>query len=131
MAGKSFLTLSSALILSFILFQNPVLSISGEEGAPGVSPGKPISDHSSERGVIGQIRTRDKVIIILSGADGRLYTVKSKEGNILAKDLNSGELNVKFPELKNLVENGLAGDASLRLGNTPDDRILSTEGIKK
>jgi hypothetical protein len=122
MTKRTLLILSSALILFtlFIRLQNPGQSISVEATSAAVAADNAISDQSSEKAVIGQIQTRDKVIIIRSGADGQLYTIKSKDGNLLAADLNAGELNARFPELKEVIQNGLAGDASLRVKNVLD-----------
>ncbi len=74
------------------------------------------ADQIEEGGVIGHIQTRDKTITIRSGSDGPLYTVKSVDGKVLAVDLSLDDLYAEFPDLKEIVENGLAGDdASLRL----------------
>ena len=64
--------------------------------------------------VIGHLKTRDKMITIRTGPDGPLYTVESEDGKILAVDLPAAELSAKFPELKDVVERGIAGeDASI------------------
>ncbi len=134
MTKRTILILSSAMILFtlFIRLQNPGQS-TGEENSAAAAADNAISDQSSGKAVIGQIRTRDNVIIIRSGANGRLYTIKSKGGSILAVDLNAGELNERFPELREVIENGLAGDASLRLKNAPDDKnpVIIIKDIKK
>ena len=73
------------------------------------------SAETSDNPVIGHLQTRNKLITIRTGADGPLYSVKSKEGKILAVDLPATELSARFPELKKVVERGFAGDdASLR-----------------
>lgn len=128
MTRQSSLILSSILLLFFfsIQLQNPGQAFSGEEPPAASAIDNEILDQSSGNGVIGQIQTRNKVIIIRSGADGQIYTVKSKEGDILADDLNAEELNAKFPELKEVVENGLAGDASVRMNNTSDHKVTVT-----
>lgn len=119
---KSLHIFSSALFLFlFILqLQNPGQSVSGEETCATGNTVNSISYHSSGRPIIGQLRTKDKVLIIRSAADGQIYTVKSKEGDTIAVDLNALELDAKFPELKEVVKKGLAGDASLR----SNDRII-------
>jgi hypothetical protein len=67
-------------------------------------------DHSSGRAVIGHLKTRDKVITILTGRGGPLYTVKTADGKVLAEQLPEHELYAKFPDLKEVVDRGLAGN---------------------
>jgi hypothetical protein len=135
MTKKSLFIPSSVPILFFaVLFQlqNPVQAISGEgqRGSDTLSNG--MSDDSSGKVVIGKIHTRDKILIIRSGAHGPLYTVKSRDGDLLAADLNIAELNAKFPELKEIAEKGLAGnDASLSMDNRSDIKIQVMDGIGK
>ena len=66
------------------------------------------SRETSGNYVIGHLKTRDKIITIRTGRDGPLYTVKTKEGNILAVGLMTSEISSKFPELEELVKHGLA-----------------------
>ncbi len=68
------------------------------------------SEQASGGSVIGRLKTRDKFITIRTGADGPLYTVKSKEGKTLAMDIPAAQLSARFPELKDVVERGIAGD---------------------
>lgn len=134
MAKQSLLILYAMLILFILLIQlqNPGKSISGEVATTEGGAGNAISRQSSGNAVIGQVQTRDKVIIIRSGADGQLYTVKSRDGNLLAVDLNAEELDAKFPELKKVLENGLAGhDATLRMNNRLDLKVHVQEGLEK
>jgi hypothetical protein len=71
--------------------------------------------------VIGHLKTKDKLITIRRGADGPLYTVETKDGEILAVNLPAGKLYAEFPELKSLLERGMAvEDASNRLRNKED-----------
>ena len=134
MTKLSFLVSSSILVSLFIFIHlhNPGKSFSGEDQSTADTVGNAISDQSSGEAVIGQIKTRDKVIVIRSGADGQIYTVKSEDGDLLADDLNTEELNKKFPELKEVVENGLAGDASLRMNSWRDHKVnVTIQGVSK
>lgn len=134
MPRYSILFLSSILTLFFLFIQiqYPGNALSGGGKIKAEAASDTISDQSSAHPVLGQIQTRDKVVIIRSGTEGRLYTVKSKDGNILAVDLDIGELDARFPELKEVVENGLAGDdATLRIKDTFDNKILIRYGIGK
>lgn len=68
--------------------------------------------------VIGHLSTRDKFITIRTGPNGPLYTVETKDGKILAENLPAEKLCAEFPELKNVLEQGIAvNDASIRLRN--------------
>lgn len=71
--------------------------------------------------VIGHLEKRDKIITIRTGPDGPLYTVETKDGKILAVNLPAEKLFAEFPELKNVLERGLAiDDATLRSGDMED-----------
>jgi hypothetical protein len=62
---------------------------------------------------IGHLKTRDKVLTIRTGPDGPLYTVKSADGNVLAAGLSPTDLSTRFPELKDMVERGIADWAGI------------------
>ncbi len=88
--------------------------------------------------VVGHLKTRDKLITIRTGNDGPLYTVKSEDGTVLAVDLPPDELSVKFPDLKNVVEGGIADWAGMDLPQrtienpidfAPVERIRTTTTI--
>ena len=53
--------------------------------------------------VIGYLETRDHVVAILAGAEPR-YTVRTKDGKLLAERLSRKELSAKFPALRSVVE---------------------------
>lgn len=130
MLRHTLLILCPILVFLFLLIQ-PRLSFPGEEAQTAGSVNNGISDQTSGDTVIGQIRTKDKVLIIRSGADGRHYTVKSKDGDLLADDLNTAELETSFPELKDVVENGLAGDASVHMNSSLDNKVPVKIEVKK
>lgn len=129
--ARQTLLISCPIIVFLFLFIQPQQSLSGEEAPAAEAVGNEISNQSSGDPVIGQIRTKDKVLIIRSGAEGRNYTVKSKDGDLLADDLNTGELEARFPELKDVIENGLAGDASVHMNNVPDKKVPVKIEIKR
>jgi hypothetical protein len=58
--------------------------------------------------VIGRLETRDQVIMITAGPDGPLYTIKSKEGQLVALNLSGKELAIRFPALHETMEKSLA-----------------------
>jgi len=68
--------------------------------------------------VIGHLRTKNKFITIQTGPNGPLYTVEAKDGKILAVNLPAEKLYAEFPELRKVLEQGIAiDDASIRLRN--------------
>ena len=68
----------------------------------------PRTAHQNPGPVVVQLKTRDKLIAIRTGTNGPLYTVTSNDGQTLAVDLPATELSAKFPELKAVVERGVA-----------------------
>jgi len=75
----------------------------------------PNAAQHSDGPIVGHLKTRDKLITMRSGSDGPLYTVKSEDGTVLAVDLAGEDLSAKFPELKNVVERGIADWAGMDL----------------
>jgi hypothetical protein len=74
---------------------------------------------SPEDVVIGHLQSRDKIVTISRGTKGSVYTVKTKDGKILASKLNEKDFEDKYPVLFNQVTYGLAGnDASMRKPTT-------------
>jgi hypothetical protein len=69
----------------------------------------------AEKGnVIGHLQTRDKIVTILRSEKGTVYTVKTKDGKILAENLSEQSLETKYPTVFRQMKNGLAGnDATL------------------
>lgn len=69
--------------------------------------------------VIGHLKKRDRVITISKGPDGPLYSVKTENGRTLAVNLSAEKLYAEFPDLKSVIEKGMAvDDAAYR----PDKR---------
>jgi len=64
--------------------------------------------------VLGYLNTKDYRITITLGSDEPLYTISAQNGNVLARDLVLLELSVRFPELQQVVETGMA-DLDARL----------------
>ncbi len=80
-----------------------------------LSPNKAQDAAAAEQVVIGHLKTMDKSITIHVGPNGPFYTVTSQSGEVLAVNLSTGELSEKFPELKKLVEKGIANWAGIDL----------------
>ena len=58
--------------------------------------------------VVCYLKTRDKIITIRCGAHGPLYTVKGHNGEMLAENISASQIRARFPELRGIVEDGLA-----------------------
>ena len=77
-----------------------------------------ISEDTSGYPVIGYLKKRDRVITIKKGPGGPLYTVETKDGKILGANLPADILCAEFPDLKSLIEKGMAvEDAAYRQVN--------------
>jgi len=79
------------------------------------SQNKELSSMDSKYPVIGQFRTKDKLILISTGPTCPLYTLKSSDGQVLAIDLPADKFTAKFPEVKDLIEQGIAKLGRYRL----------------
>ena len=73
--------------------------------------------------VIGFLKTNEHTITLQIGPnDQPLYTVRTHSGRMIADSMPETELVAKWPQLKTLIEEGIADDASLNLdddGNVP------------
>ena len=69
---------------------------------------EPAEGKQSKGSVIGSLKTRDQVITITAGPDGPLYTIKSKEGGLIAINISGEELASRFPDLHEKMEKSLA-----------------------
>ena len=58
--------------------------------------------------VIVSLETRNDVVSIMSGYEGAVYTVTTKEGKILGKHLSEQELQVKLPEIYHFLKTSYA-----------------------
>ena len=59
--------------------------------------------------VIGQFEKRDRIVTVLSGSQGRKYTVKSRDGKVLAEEISEKELLAAHPDLHRFVKSAMAG----------------------
>ncbi len=65
---------------------------------------------------IGQLETRDYLIVIHSSPAGILYTIKTHEGEIIAQQLSEQLLATRYPQLHESLQRGIADPAE----ETPD-----------
>ena len=62
--------------------------------------------------VIVRLETRDEMVTAMVGADGPVYTVRTKEGRILGQRLSEQELQVRLPHIYRLLrESYVEGNA--------------------
>jgi hypothetical protein len=72
-----------------------------------------VSAVAEEPSTLGFVETNSSVIEMQAGESGR-YTVRTKDGKVLARTVSPSQLQAQFPELHQLVRYGFA-DASLNL----------------
>ena len=65
--------------------------------------------------VIVSLETRNEVVSIMSGYEEPIYTVTTKEGSILGKQLSEQELQVKLPNIYHFVKTSYADDEKGRV----------------
>jgi len=60
--------------------------------------------------VIIYLETRNEVVSIMSGYEGPVYTVTTRDGGILGKHLSEQELQVKLPNIYHFLKTSYADD---------------------
>lgn len=65
--------------------------------------------------VIMMLQTRDHLLTIYSRDEDRLYSVGTKDGIALSEKITSTELKARFPELHEIVTDGVAVDSPMHL----------------
>jgi len=89
------------------------LSITARSFAQDENKKPQVTDKNSV--VFGYLQSRDRIVTISRGPKGTFYTIKNKNGKILAEDISEKELKEKYPSVYSQVKYGLAGnDATLR-----------------
>jgi hypothetical protein len=58
--------------------------------------------------VIVKLETRNEVVSIISGHEGLIYTVTTKDGRILGQNLYEQELQSKLPDIYHLLKKSYA-----------------------
>ena len=66
---------------------------------------------SGDHVVIGYLEKRDRVITIKAGPHGTLYSVATKDGEVLFENLSAEQLKAEAPEIHDLLETGIARSA--------------------
>jgi hypothetical protein len=77
---------------------------------------------TSDYPVIGYIEKRDRTITIKAGPRGTLYSVATKDGKVLCKNLSEEQLRAEAPELHEFIKTAGAGSAG-KNGAAIDARV--------
>ncbi len=59
--------------------------------------------------VIVHLETRSEVTTIMSGPNGRLYTVRARDGRTLEEEISEQQLRASFPAVYELLKTSYAG----------------------
>ena len=65
--------------------------------------------------VIGYLEKRNYTITIKSGPQGTIYSIATKDGNIVHENVSAEQLKAKAPELYEAVKTGFANDARIQM----------------
>ena len=60
--------------------------------------------------VIVSLETRNEVVSIMSGYEGPVYTVTTRDGRIVGENLSDNELQVKLPNIYHFLKTSYADD---------------------
>ena len=72
------------------------------------------SASTDEDMLIGYLEKHGQVIAIYAGDEGPLYTIKTKDGEVIAEKIDEKQLQAKHPDLYRDLKSAVAGnDASL------------------
>jgi len=63
----------------------------------------------NELPVIVHLEKRNEVVTIISGHEGLLYTVRTKDGRVLGQNLSEQELQANLPDIYNSLKRSYAG----------------------
>ena len=81
-------------------------------GASGTDPSSSVS--TNEEMLIGYLEKNGQIIAVYAGDEGPLYTIKTKDGTIVAEKIDEKQLQAKHPDLYRDLQSAVAGnDASL------------------
>ena len=61
------------------------------------------------RAVVGYLETRNRIITIYAGST---YSIKTKDGKVLAENVSLEALQARFPDIHKLIRTGIAKDGS-------------------
>jgi hypothetical protein len=80
-----------------------------------VDQGKGQQSPAAKDVVLGYLESRDRIVTLLRGTKGTIYTIKTKDGKTLATKLQEKDFQAQYPQLYDQIKYGVAGnDATLR-----------------
>ena len=92
-------------------------------GNPAAAPPRATPMTSPPAASLGFIETRDRSIEIKAGETGS-YTVRTKEGKILAENISTSQLQARFPELDQILRSGYARNTEAGLSLNPSAKRI-------
>jgi hypothetical protein len=101
----------------------PVPGVRAGSNAAKAPAGVPYGSGQAGGGEVGHLATRDYWITMTLGPQGPRYTVRTKAGRILHRDLSAGEVEARLPKIHELISTGYA--ARPATGATLDARLGS------
>ena len=92
-------------------------------GPQPLSTGPGIPDASPP--VIVHLQTRNAIVTVMAGSEGRLYTIRTREGRVLGQHLSERELQVRVPDIHLLMKQSYAeeGPSVIWAGMLEHDRL--------
>jgi hypothetical protein len=92
------------------------------EGPAAPQP-KATATNAPPADTLGFIETRDRSIEIKAGDTGS-YTVRTKDGKILAERISASQLQAQFPQLHQILQYGYARNTDASLSLNPSARRI-------
>jgi hypothetical protein len=88
--------------------QNPRATPQKAPAAQASTPSANLAP-ASDYPVIGTLEKRDRTITIKAGPKGTLYSVKTKDGQVLFENVPAEQLQAQAPELHQFIKGAVAG----------------------
>ena len=60
--------------------------------------------------IIVHLQTRDRIVTVMAGPEGPLYTVRTRKGRVLAWQLREQELRARMPYIHHVLKTSYAED---------------------
>ena len=95
------------------------------DGIGNLSPGSVLAQEMDGRHngpIIGHLEKREILVTILSGQRETYYTIKDKDGRLIAAKISEDELKDRHPDLYKEINSGIAGKDAMLLGDILPNR---------
>lgn len=102
-----------AVLFGIFALTSELASCVSNSASPSSQAGVPTRVLPKEVAVVGHLEMRDKTVTIMRSDQGRLYTIQTKDGQIVAELITDKQLQAYDPDLHNLIINGFV-DAAWR-----------------